>query len=73
MYQKPGAQYESATTRKFLYGRTETIRSCSTEALQFARTMLDPSASNDDKTEALKFAMKHHRETVVNVSENYGL
>jgi hypothetical protein len=68
MYNKPGAQYESATTRKFLYGRTETIRSCSIEAVQFARTMLDSSATDDDKAKALQAAMKFHREYVINVS-----
>ena len=45
MYKKPCATYESAGTRKFLKGRTETGRSCSTESLNWTRAMTDPSIS----------------------------
>ena len=38
------ATYETATTRQFYHGRTETVRSCTSEALAFAR------AITDDKT-----------------------
>ena len=36
MHTEPTAIYESASTRAFLHGRTETIRSLSTESWQFA-------------------------------------
>ena len=35
----PAKTYESAQTRQFRLGRTETIRSCSTEAVAFAKAM----------------------------------
>ena len=38
------ATYETATTRQFYHGRTETVRSCTSEALAFAQ------AITDDKT-----------------------
>jgi hypothetical protein len=52
----------------FQHGRTETIRSCSNEAFNFARTMLDLEASDTEKVNALKDAIKAHREYVGYVS-----
>lgn len=42
MFSRPGVTYESAQTRKFQLGRTEVIRSASTETKQWAEAMLDP-------------------------------
>lgn len=39
------ATYETATTRIFINGRTEVIRTFSTESWQFVRAMVDPSYS----------------------------
>jgi len=39
------ATYETASTRKYYNGRTETLRSCTTESLEWARSMLDPLAT----------------------------
>jgi len=38
------ATYESASTRGFLHGRTETIRSVTTDSRVFVRAMLDPKS-----------------------------
>lgn len=35
------ATYESGSTRQFLYGRTDTIRGASLEALDFCKAMLN--------------------------------
>lgn len=58
---EPGAQYETAQQRLFINGRTETIRSCSVESVEFARTMCKPSASDADKYCALKGAVNGHQ------------
>uniref|UniRef100_A0A8C3KT96 Peroxisomal carnitine O-octanoyltransferase n=1 Tax=Calidris pygmaea TaxID=425635 RepID=A0A8C3KT96_9CHAR len=42
---RPGCCYETAMTRRFYHGRTETIRSCTMEAVAWCKSMLDPSAS----------------------------
>jgi len=42
---RPVATYETASTRKYYNGRTETLRSCTTESLEWARSMLDPLAT----------------------------
>mmetsp|Transcript_7908 Transcript_7908/g.18152 ORF Transcript_7908/g.18152 Transcript_7908/m.18152 type:complete len:647 (+) Transcript_7908:477-2417(+) len=56
-----GPTYEAASTRSFLHGRTETIRSCSPEAAAFVRSMCDGSASGDKKRDALALAAAAHR------------
>jgi carnitine O-acetyltransferase len=40
---KPTAVYETASTRFFLHGRTEVIRSFSKESLLFVQSMMDES------------------------------
>ena len=34
------ATYETATTRQFYHGRTETVRSCTEEAMRFAEALV---------------------------------
>ena len=41
---RPGAAYETATLRQFYHGRTETMRSCTPEAIDWCKAMLDPNA-----------------------------
>lgn len=67
MYNKPGAHYESAATRKYLGGRTETIRSCSVESVNFAKAMLDYKSNNAEKLAALKAAIQSHKQYTVDV------
>lgn len=40
--------YETAVTRQFYHGRTETLRSCTTETIDMCRAMLDGWASVSD-------------------------
>ncbi|KAK3881695.1 hypothetical protein Pcinc_013879, partial [Petrolisthes cinctipes] len=58
---EPGAHYESASTRKFIYGRTETIRSCSMQSVAFAQTMLDKEQSAAAKVKSLREAVEAHK------------
>ncbi|OBZ89849.1 Carnitine O-acetyltransferase, mitochondrial [Choanephora cucurbitarum] len=50
--------YESAQTRKFQRGRTETSRTVSTESIAFVKTMENPHASKEEKISALRAALK---------------
>ena len=68
---EPAATYESAATRKFQRGRTETIRSCSAESLAFCRAMLEPHAAPTAKIEALKNAINAHKEYARDVSTRW--
>lgn len=40
---RPGSCYETAMTRKFYHGRTETMRPCTTEAVNWCKAMMDPA------------------------------
>lgn len=63
----PGAHYESAATRKYIHGRTETIRSCSNESVAFARAMLDKTKTDAEKVATLKEAIESHKKYCVEV------
>jgi hypothetical protein len=54
------ATYETGATRQYFHGRTETVRSCSYLAQKFARTMLNPQSSPEEKRECLKAAVVDH-------------
>lgn len=61
LHQVPGAHYESAQTRMYVGGRTETIRSCSNESVAFSRAMCDYKMSDEDRLRALKDAINSHK------------
>ncbi|KAF5927849.1 hypothetical protein HPG69_000755 [Diceros bicornis minor] len=45
LHGRPGCCYETAMTRYFYHGRTETVRSCTVEAVRWCQSMQDPSTS----------------------------
>jgi hypothetical protein len=55
--------YESAMTRLFRDGRTETIRSLSNASVAFVKAMLSPKESNDSRIALLKKAADQHQVT----------
>ncbi|XP_046961406.1 carnitine O-acetyltransferase-like isoform X1 [Vanessa cardui] len=69
----PGAHYESAATRMYAGGRTETIRSCSVQSVQFARAMLDERAAPRDKLAAMHGAVKAHKDYTVQALQGLGV
>lgn len=58
--------YESASTAAFKHGRTETVRSCTNEAVSFVKAMTNSSASAAEKAQALRAAVKKHSELTKN-------
>ena len=60
MFQKPCPTYESAQTRKFKWGRTETIRSASVESKEFVQAMENYDASDEERFEKFQKATKAH-------------
>jgi carnitine O-acetyltransferase len=61
VHKVPGAHYESAQTRMFVGGRTETIRSCSNESVAFAKAMCDSNATDQERLQSLKDAINAHK------------
>ncbi|NXF36835.1 OCTC octanoyltransferase, partial [Nyctibius bracteatus] len=57
---RPGCCYETAMTRQFYHGRTETIRSCTMEAVEWCKSMLDPSDSTYQRLQLMHNAFAKH-------------
>ncbi|KAF9345605.1 Carnitine O-acetyltransferase mitochondrial [Mortierella sp. AD094] len=54
------ATYESAATRKYRHGRTETVRSCSIESKAFCEAMDNPDVSFRVRANACRAAVARH-------------
>ncbi|GIX71218.1 carnitine O-acetyltransferase [Caerostris darwini] len=67
------ATYESASSRKFLNGRTETIRSASMEGLDFCKQMTDSTSLAHTKAAALRSAIDAHKEYTVQAVNGMGI
>ncbi|XP_078520524.1 peroxisomal carnitine O-octanoyltransferase-like isoform X2 [Lissotriton helveticus] len=53
LYGRPGSCYETITTRLFYHGRTETLRSCTMEAVAWCQSMINPSSSLKERQQLL--------------------
>ncbi|KAH9640832.1 hypothetical protein HF086_014418 [Spodoptera exigua] len=73
LHNVPGAHYESAATRMYVGGRTETIRSCSIESIEFAKSMLNSQSSPKEKISALKSAINSHKNYTVQALQGFGV
>uniref|UniRef100_A0A1L8DZ57 Putative carnitine o-acyltransferase crot n=1 Tax=Nyssomyia neivai TaxID=330878 RepID=A0A1L8DZ57_9DIPT len=68
----PGAHYESAHTRLFVHGRTETIRSCSNDSLAFAKSMME-SGNDEDRVAKLLAAINTHKDYTIQAMQGKGV
>jgi len=55
-----GSAYESAMTKQFYHGRTECMRSLSSDIVAFLKMVSDPSSSALDQIKAMKTALNTH-------------
>nr|CCA27840.1 choline/Carnitine Oacyltransferase putative [Albugo laibachii Nc14] len=62
LHQKFVSTYESASTAAYKHGRTETLRSCTNEAVDFVKKMVDGELSAQEKHQALRVAVNRHGE-----------
>ncbi|GMK56889.1 hypothetical protein CspeluHIS016_0307290 [Cutaneotrichosporon spelunceum] len=60
VHNKPGVCYESCQTRRFLHGRTEVIRTVSSESRAFVEAMCDPSATDAQREKLFRAAAARH-------------
>eukprot|EP01097_Dermamoeba_algensis_P004438 TRINITY_DN2897_c0_g1_i1.p1 TRINITY_DN2897_c0_g1~~TRINITY_DN2897_c0_g1_i1.p1 ORF type:complete len:476 (+),score=109.13 TRINITY_DN2897_c0_g1_i1:454-1881(+) len=60
VHQKPMATYETASTRQFYHGRTETCRTLSVDSLAFTKGMFNQSLKKSEKFSLLKKAVESH-------------
>ncbi|KAL3831992.1 hypothetical protein ACJMK2_023676 [Sinanodonta woodiana] len=71
-YKRPAPTYETATTRKFYHGRTETLRACTTEAIDWSKAMLNPNTSDREKVQLYMRAMDKHNRLMAEGTEMRG-
>ncbi|XP_026095149.1 carnitine O-palmitoyltransferase 1, liver isoform-like isoform X1 [Carassius auratus] len=54
--------YEASMTRLFREGRTETVRSCTTQTCDFVHAMMNDKATREEKLKLLKVAAEKHQD-----------
>ncbi|KAI9485449.1 MAG: acyltransferase ChoActase/COT/CPT [Benjaminiella poitrasii] len=72
-YQKPCPTYESASTRKFIAGRTETVRSCSLESVEFTKAWDNKDLKMSEKLNYLNKAITAHLDYMKAASNGQGI
>ncbi|XP_041478460.1 peroxisomal carnitine O-octanoyltransferase-like isoform X2 [Lytechinus variegatus] len=70
---KPGAAYETATTRQFYHGRTDTMRSCTMEAIDWCKAMLDSQAESSHQLSLLRRAHDKHNTLMTEAASGQGI
>ncbi|KAI0429857.1 acyltransferase ChoActase/COT/CPT [Xylaria sp. FL1042] len=73
MYGKNRPTYESAATRRFQLGRTETCRTVSDESVAFCNAMAAPDVSDDDRISLFRKAIAAHIEYISAASDGKGV
>ncbi|XP_046397600.1 peroxisomal carnitine O-octanoyltransferase [Ischnura elegans] len=72
LHGRPAPTYETATTRSFYNGRTETVRSCSFEAITWVKAMLNDKISEKDRKSLLEKAINKHNQLMKQGKANAG-
>lgn len=70
---KTTATYESGSTRRFLLGRTEAIRSASSESDQFCKGFLKQDTNLAEREALLRKAVNAHKEYVTAAINGHGI
>lgn len=73
MYGTNRPTYESAATRRFQQGRTETCRSVSDESVAFCNSMADPEVPSEDCVKAFRAALDAHVRYITDATDGKGV
>ena len=73
MYGKNRPTYESAATRKFQQGRTETCRSVSDESVAFCDAMANPEIGPEECEKLFRAAVNAHIKNIADASDGRGV
>ncbi|KAF2456028.1 acyltransferase ChoActase/COT/CPT [Lineolata rhizophorae] len=73
MYGKNRPTYESAATRRFQQGRTETCRTVSDESVAFCDAMCDPAVPANECAELFRKALNAHVKYITDASDGRGV
>ncbi|CAM4777815.1 unnamed protein product [Rotaria magnacalcarata] len=71
---KPASTYETASTRRFYRGRTETVRTCSPEEVAWCRAMVNRNdqLAESERRKLFLIAANRHQELMNAASKNQG-
>ncbi|EPQ13908.1 Peroxisomal carnitine O-octanoyltransferase [Myotis brandtii] len=72
LHGRPGCCYETAMTRFFYHGRTETVRSCTVEAVRWCQGMQDPAATALERKQMMLQAFAKHNKMMKDCSTGKG-
>ncbi|KAH7128635.1 acyltransferase ChoActase/COT/CPT [Dendryphion nanum] len=72
-YGKNRPTYESAATRRFQQGRTETCRSVSDESVAFCNGMADPNTTDETARDLFRAALNAHVKYITDASDGRGV
>ncbi|CAG8795353.1 7698_t:CDS:2 [Dentiscutata erythropus] len=64
-YSESCSTYETASTRGFLHGRLETLRTCSVDTTAFTKAFCDPNIEQDEIISLLMKAIKSHTKYII--------
>jgi len=73
MYGKNRPTYESASTRKFQEGRTETTRTVSDESSAFCKAHHDPEVPREEVVKLFRAALAQHTKYTMDASDGRGV
>jgi carnitine O-acetyltransferase len=73
MFGKNRPTYESAATRRFQQGRTETTRTVSDDSVAFCSAMADPTVSQEDGIKLFRAAIDAHVKYINDASDGRGV
>ncbi|KAK0388709.1 hypothetical protein NLU13_4952 [Sarocladium strictum] len=73
MYGKNRPTYESAATRRFQLGRTETCRTVSDDSTAWCKAMADDSLTNEKRIELFRKAVTSHVEYITAATDGKGV
>ncbi|XP_035692954.1 peroxisomal carnitine O-octanoyltransferase-like [Branchiostoma floridae] len=60
LHGKPAPTHQPATLRQYYHGRTETVRSCTMEVVNWCKAMMDNTVPIQEKKELMMAALKKH-------------
>ncbi|XP_054716544.1 peroxisomal carnitine O-octanoyltransferase-like [Uloborus diversus] len=72
MHGKPAATYVTASTRQFYHGRTETMRSCFPEVVEWVKAMIADTAAPQEKLILMHKAADKFKSLMKDCTENHG-
>ncbi|KMU92611.1 carnitine O-acetyltransferase [Coccidioides immitis H538.4] len=73
MYGKNRPTYESASTRKFKQGRTETTRTVSDDSVAFCKAHCDPAVPREETAKLFRAALAAHTKYIADASIGKGV